>query len=146
MFYRFKTHINKNISLYGYFYNQLQRGEIKLEQISIIIISIATFLNALSAIITFIGKAKKPVDNAVDKKFQEALQPIHDKLDNVNIDIKKLDKNQCMNYLVEFIEDSKNRITKDEIQKKRASEVYDHYTQDLHGNSYIHDGWDKYVK
>ena len=77
MFYRFKTHINKNISLYGYFYNQLQRG---------------------------------------------------------------------MNYLVEFIEDSKNGITKDEIQKKRASEVYDHYTQDLHGNSYIHDGWDKYVK
>ena len=146
MSYRFKTHINKNISLYGYFYKQLQRGEIKLEQISIIIISIATFLNALSVIITFIGKAKKPVDNAVDKKLQEVLQPIHDKLDNVNIDIKKLDKNQCMNYLVEFIEDSKNGITKDEIQKKRASEVYDHYTQDLHGNSYIHDGWDKYVK
>lgn len=117
-----------------------------MEQISIIIISIATFLNALSAIITFIGKAKKPVDNAVDKKLQEVLQPIHDKLDNVNIDIKKLDKNQCMNYLVEFIEDSKNGITKDEIQKKRASEVYDHYTQDLHGNSYTHDGWDKYVK
>ena len=51
-----------------------------------------------------------------------------------------------MNYLVEFIEDSKNGIPKDEIQKKRASEVYDHYTQDLHGNSYIHDGWQKYVK
>lgn len=64
----------------------------------------------------------------------------------MNLDIKKLDKNQCMNYLVEFIEDSKNGISKDDIQKKRASEVFDHYTQDLHGNSYIHAGWEKYVK
>ena len=48
--------------------------------------------------------------------------------------------------LVEFIEDSKNSIPKDDIQKKRASEVYDHYTLDLKGNSYIHDGWQKYVK
>ncbi len=146
MFIDYKSHINKNMSLYGYFYKQLQRGEIELEKISMIIISIATFLNAISVIVTFIGKAKKPVDDAVDKKFKEALEPINEKLDNMNVDIKKLDKNQCMNYLVEFIEDSKNGIPKDDIQKKRASEVYDHYTQDLHGNSYIHDGWDKYVK
>lgn len=117
-----------------------------MDSIPIIIISIATFLNALTVIANFISKAKKPVDNIIDKKFTEALEPINEKLDNVNTDIKRLDKNQCMNYLVEFIEDSKNGIQKDEIQKKRASEVFDHYTQDLHGNSYIHDGWEKYVK
>lgn len=117
-----------------------------MEEISIIVISIATFLNAVLTIFTFIEKAKKPVDNAVDKKFKEALKPINEKLDDFNNNIKKLDKNQCMNYLVEFIEDSKNGIPKDEIQKKRASEVYDHYTLDLKGNSYIHDGWQKYVK
>lgn len=116
-----------------------------MEQISIIIISIATFLNAILTIFAFIEKAKKPVDSAVDKKFKEALEPINEKLDNVNNDIRRLDKNQCMNYLVEFIEDSKNGIPKDEIQKKRASEVYDHYVINLHGNSYIHDGWQKYV-
>ena len=43
-------------------------------------------------------KAKKPVDKAVDNKFKEALEPINEKLDNVNADIKKLDKNQCMNF------------------------------------------------
>ena len=72
--------------------------------------------------------------------------PVKESMEDTNLYVKKLDKNQCMNYLVEFIEDSKNGIPKDEIQKKRASEVYDHYTQDLHGNSYIHDGWEKYVK
>lgn len=120
--------------------------KIKLEQISVIIISIATFLNAILTIVTVIGKVKKPVDNVVDKKFEEALKPVNEKLDNMDNTIKKLDKTQCMNYLVEFIEDSKNGIPKDDIQKKRASEVFDHYTQDLHGNSYIHDGWEKYVK
>lgn len=117
-----------------------------MERISVTVIAIAGFLNAIMIIIDFIARIKKPADKAVDNKFKEALEPINEKLDNVNADIKKLDKNQCMNYLVDFIEDSKNGIIKDEIQKKRASEVYDHYTQDLHGNSYIHDGWQKYVK
>lgn len=113
-----------------------------MEEISVIIISIATFLNAIIVILNFIEKVKKPVDN----KLKKALEPIEEKVDKVNIDIRRLDKNQCMNYLVEFIENSKNGIPKDEIQKKRASEVYDHYTKDLNGNSYIHDGWQKYVK
>ena len=113
-----------------------------MEQLSVIIISLATLLNAILTIFTFIEKTKKPVDKALDNKFAKALEPINKKLDNVNADIKRLDKNQCMNYLVEFIEDLKNGIPKDEIQKKRASEVFDH----LHGNSYIHDGWIRYVK
>ncbi|MBQ9659507.1 MAG: hypothetical protein IJV31_12270 [Clostridia bacterium] len=117
-----------------------------MERLSVIIISLATLLNAILAIVNFIQRAKKPVDAAIDNKFTKALEPINKKLDNVNADIKRLDKNQCMNYLVEFIEDSKNGIPKDDIQKKRASEVFDHYTLDLHGNSYIHDGWNKYVK
>lgn len=117
-----------------------------MDKISMIVISIATFLNAIITIANFVGKVKKPVDQAVDNKFKEALEPVNEKLETVNQDIRRLDKNQCMNYLVNFIEDSKNGILKDEIQKKRASEVYDHYTNDLHGNSYIHDGWEKYVK
>ena len=62
-----------------------------MEQISVIVISIATFLNALIAIATFISKAKKPVDTAVDKKFKEALQPINDKLGAIDDRIDKLD-------------------------------------------------------
>ena len=117
-----------------------------MENISLIVIGIAGFLNAVMVIINFVSMIRKPMDKAVDNRFTEALEPINEKLEIVNQDIRRLDKNQCMNYLVNFIEDSKNGIPKDEIQKKRASEVYDHYTNDLHGNSYIHDGWEKYVK
>lgn len=117
-----------------------------MQDISTATIAIVGVLNVIAMLIDTVAKIKKPVDKVVDNKFKEALEPVNEKLEKVNQDIRKLDKNQCMNYLVNFIEDSKNGIPKDEIQKKRASEVYDHYTNDLHGNSYIHDGWEKYVK
>lgn len=117
-----------------------------MEKFSIIIISIATFLNALITIANFINKIKKPVDTAVDKKFKEALQPVNDKLAVIDDRIDKLDKNQCKNYLTEFLEDVKNGIPKSDIQIQRATEVYDHYINDLHLNTYIHDGWEKYMK
>ena len=37
-------------------------------------------------------------------------------------------------------------VEKDEVQIKRAYEVYEHYTKDLHKNSYIHDKWEKLMK
>ena len=117
-----------------------------MEYISVIVISIATFLNALIAIASFISKVKKPIDTAVDKKFKEALKPINDKLGTIDDRIDKLDKNQCKNYLTEFLEDVKNGIPKSDIQIQRATEVYDHYINDLHLNTYIHDNWEKYMK
>lgn len=117
-----------------------------MDKISVVIISIATFLNALITIATFISKVKKPVDNAVDKKFTEALKPINDKLGIIDDRIDKLDKNQCKNYLTEFLEDIRNGIPKSDIQIQRATEVYDHYINDLHLNTYIHDSWEKLMK
>ena len=117
-----------------------------MEYISVIVISIATFLNALIAIASFITKVKKPIDATVDKKFKEVLKPINDKLGTIDDRIDKLDKNQCKNYLTEFLEDVKNGIPKSDIQIQRATEVYDHYRNDLHLNTYIHDSWEKYMK
>lgn len=117
-----------------------------MDKIYLVIISIATFLNAIIAICSFLGKAKKPVDKVVDNKFQEALKPINNKLNTIDDRIDKLDKNQCKNYLTEFLEDVKNGIPKSDIQVQRATEVYDHYINDLHLNTYIHDNWEKYMK
>lgn len=111
-----------------------------------VIISIATILNAILVIMGFIAKIKKPVDNVIDKKFQEALEPINDKLNTIDNRIDKIDKNECKNYLTEFLEDIKNGIPKSDIQIQRATEVYDHYINDLHLNTYIHDGWERYMK
>ena len=115
-------------------------------EIATIIISIATVLNAVLVIMSFVGKLKKPVDNAIDKKFQEALEPINEKLNTIDNRIDKIDKNECKNYLTEFLEDIKNGVPKSDIQIQRATEVYDHYINDLHLNTYIHDSWEKLMK
>lgn len=116
-----------------------------MDKITAIIVSGATFLNSILIIISFIKTAKKPVDKAIDKRFEKALEPVTDKLKEIKDDIYRLDKNQCMNYLTEFLEDVKNGVEKSDIQIKRATEVYDHYINDLHLNTYIHSSWEKYM-
>lgn len=73
------------------------------------------------------------------KIMVKQLEPLSKKID-------KLDINECRNYLVDFLVDVERGIDKDEIQIKRAYEIYDHYTNDLKGNSYIHDRWNKLMK
>lgn len=109
------------------------------------ILSISNILSAIIVIINFVSRLKKPVDKAVDKKIQEVLEPINAKLTTIDSRIDKLDKNECKNYLTEFLEDVKNGVPKSDIQIQRATEVYDHYINDLHLNTYIHDGWEKYM-
>lgn len=68
---------------------------------------------------------------------------INKQLDPINKKIIKIDENQCRNFLVDFLADIDNGIKKDDVQIKRAYEVYEHYTNELHKNSYIHDKWEK---
>ncbi len=110
-----------------------------MEKISVIIISIATVLNAILAIENFISKTKNASKDVIDKKFKSALDPLEKKID-------KIDENQCRNFLVNFLADVENGVEKDEVQIKRAYEVYEHYSKDLHKNSYIHDKWEKLMK
>jgi hypothetical protein len=112
-----------------------------LDKIIATLIAISGFLNAILMIVNFIKIAKKPVDKVWERKLNEALKPLNDKSDDINKYIKKIDKNECMNFLVNFLADIENGIEKDDVQTKRACEVYDHYVKDLQGNSYIHDKW-----
>lgn len=75
----------------------------------------------------------------IKKVINKGFEPIYAKID-------KLDRNQCMNYLIAHLADVEKGIPKDEAETKRAYEVYDHYVKDLQGNSYIHDKWIKLMK
>jgi len=93
-----------------------------------IILEVAGIITSITVIIT-----------AVNKIFVKKLEPINKKMDY-------LDKNHCKDFLSEFLEDKKNGKPIDDVREKRAYEVYDHYTNDLNGNSYIHDSWEKLMK
>ena len=96
-----------------------------------IIIGLAGVITGAGIIATFLKKH-------FNKLVGEITSPIIERIDN-------MDKNQCMNYLIEFLADVKNGIHKSEYQKARAHEVYEHYTE-LHGNSYIKEQWEIYMR
>ena len=60
--------------------------------------------------------------------------------------ITDLEKNQCKNFLVDFLARIENEEKITECQKNRAYEIYDHYIKDLKGNSFIKDKWERLMK
>ncbi len=97
-------------------------------EISNVIILIASIITAVTTIIV-----------AIQKILKKTFEPINKKIDNIDL-------GQARNYLVDFLADIENGIPKNECQIERAYELYDHYTKDLHGNSYIHSKWEKIMK
>ena len=95
----------------------------------ITICSLITGVAAASAVVT------KIVINAVNKTFK----PIYKKIEETDITL-------CQNYLIDFLADVERGIPKDESQWVHAHKIYDHYTNDLHGNSYVHDKWERVTK
>ena len=91
------------------------------------IITVAAFLGALSVIGTAFGF----VVNLM-------LKPIRK-------DLKREDVRSCRMFLVGFLCDVENGIEKDEVQWQLAHEIYDHYTNELKENSYVHDKWERVV-
>lgn len=86
-----------------------------------LIIKISSLIVAVGVILTNINKIFTPIY----KKITE------------------LEKNQCKNFLVDFLARVENKEKITECQKNRAYEMYDHYIKDLNGNSFIKDKWER---
>ena len=102
--------------------------KLTLEQIGIILTFLVTFISSIE----FISKRLK-------RQLNKTLNPI-------NKAIEDLDISQCKNFLVNFLCNVEIGKEIDEIQKQRAYEIYDHYTNDLNQNSYIHERWEELMK
>lgn len=96
---------------------------------------IGTFL----ALIVGILGSMKYLSNEVKKYLEKSLNPINDS-------IKNLDISQCKNFLVRYLADVEQGNILDEVEKERAYEIYDHYTNDLKQNSYIHKRWEELIE
>lgn len=99
--------------------------EITLEEISTFLAFLVSFISAL----VYLSKTLK-------KAIEKTLKPIND-------NIKSLDVSQCKNFLVRFLADIEQGNELDKVEIERAYEIYDHYTNDLKQNSYIHVRWEQ---
>lgn len=108
----------------------------KVETIFNIILGIASLVTALGTIIKVLqATLKKWLDNNINKQITS--------FDN---QINSFDILFCKTYLIDFLSDIENGVEKDEEQYKVAYEVFDHYTNDLKMNSYIHAKWERNIK
>ena len=105
---------------------------ITLGQLSIALVFI---LGLWTSIETITKKISKAFDDSLDKK----LKPLNDKLD-------KVDKNATTNYLVRCFGALDKGEKLEGAYRKRFIEQYQHYTDDLKGNSYIKEEYERLKK
>lgn len=98
-------------------------------------ITIGQISTFLALIVGILGSVKY-LSNELKKQVEKTLKPIND-------NIKELDVSQCKNYLVRYLKDVEQGNKLDEVEIERAYEIYDHYTNDLKQNSYIHKRWEE---
>ena len=96
-----------------------------------LVVIIVEFAGLLTAVGVLVGK--------FNKIFDKKLEPI-------NKSIQDLDEATCKNYLVTFLKGVEKGEKMDEVEVERAYEVYDHYSNVLHKNGYIHSKWNKLMK
>lgn len=98
-------------------------------EVANIIVMIASVITAVGVIIGAI----KVITEKITNKLVNPLTTL----------INDMDVRQCRGWLVAFLGNVENGINMDEVQYQFAHEIYDHYTNDLKENSYIHDKWTK---
>lgn len=100
---------------------------------------IATGLVFLLGIWGSVEAIGKKVSKVFDDSLDTKLKPLNDKLD-------KVDKNATMNYLVRCFGDLDKGEKLEGVYRKRFIEQYQHYTDDLKGNSYIKEEYERLKK
>lgn len=76
------------------------------------------------------------VKKALAALFKEQMESINQRMDKQEDSIKKIDLENCKNFLVSFLAKTETGGAKDEIETQRFWEEYEHYLQQG-GNSYI---------
>ena len=96
---------------------------------------IGASLGLIAGIITSLGVIIHFMQKSLKKALKNELNPI-------STQIKELDVSQCKNFLVRFLADVEQGNELDKVEIERAYEIYDHYSNDLKQNSYIHNRWE----
>ena len=112
---------------------------ITLGEISNVLVFIAGILTAGGTIAGFMSKR-------FGKMMKEELKPLNDKMDDLAEQVNQVDVDNTKNYLQQTISAIKDGAVLDTAAKERFYENYDHYTNDLNLNSWVHSEVDQLKK
>lgn len=104
---------------------------ISLGNLGSFIIYISSLIGAGTIIVKFtLGRLRKVID--------ESLKPTNDKIDVLATKVNQVDIDNSKNYLQQTFSALDAGEKLDSVAIQRFYEVYDHYTDDLHLNSWVH--------
>lgn len=106
--------------------------QIKVADIVTFIIGVVSFLKAVDFLV-------KDFYDRIDNSIVENTEPINRRLDEIEANINKIDKEQCKSFLTQNLNSDRELR---ETEKQRIYEVYQHY-RELGGNSYIKEEFER---
>lgn len=104
---------------------------VTLGDISNVLIFIAGILTSGGTIAGFMSKR-------FGKMMKDELRPLSQKVDNLAESVRQVDIDNTKNYLQQAISSVDAGEKLDGAARERFYENYDHYTNDLHLNSWVH--------
>ena len=112
-----------------------------MEQVTIgqIAVGVAFLAALITGGVKIKDAVKKWLENLLKEKFDAVKlenEKIMSQLSAIKTDLKKVDNENCKNYLVTYLASVERGDEKDEIEKERFWEEFSHYI-DQGGNSYI---------
>ena len=96
-----------------------------------VIIYVSSLLAAGAVIVKF-------TLSRLQKVINESLKPTNEKIDNLSVKVNQVDIDNSKNYLQQTFSALDAGEKLDSVAIQRFYEVYDHYTDDLHLNSWVH--------
>ena len=106
--------------------------QIKVADVVTFVIGVVTFLKAVEYI-------AKDFYDKISNSITENTKPISIRLDVIEAQMTKIDKEQCKSFLTQTL-NADHELS--ETEKQRIYEVYQHY-RELGGNSYIKEEFEK---
>lgn len=99
---------------------------------------IGSLILYVASLITAGGVIVKFTLSRLQKIISDSLKTTNDRIDKLDSKIDKIDVDNSKNYLQQAISALDAGETMDSVAVQRFYEVYDHYTDDLHLNSWVH--------
>lgn len=103
-------------------------------------ITLGQLAAAAAFLIAFVAgyiKIKDWTIKAIKAAVKEELGQLSTEITNLQAELKKEDKEKTKNFLVARLNEIENGETWSEVERQRFYEQYDHYRNDLNGNTYI---------
>lgn len=117
-----------------------------LGDIVAMIVFFAGAITAGTVIAKFFAKRVEEIVEKQVKLITPSAEQLALELSELKEQVRNLDTNECKNYLQQTISAIEAGLNVDEVTKIRFNEVYDHYSNDLHMNSWVHSAYEKLKK